>query len=469
MADQWEPIRIYSYLGATKPDISVTRERVVSYLNGTDPDRIEAAGKSYVEAAKLIKGEGGVQGALMKAAKDLSEVWRGPSARQAMKALRLLHASAGALGDAMQKTGEPMKKYAERVRHYRSTVPAPAVAPGLVNRGVTGGQSGGGIGTDGTAPPLITGSGLNGGSYTPLAPLADEQARRHLENLNIEIVDINLQIAEGLAFQLPEITPLTVDTQPAKKLHVPGVTDTSGSGGDGRWTGGSGSEGSYGTGGSGHTGGSGNGGTGSGGTGDGSNGTGTGSDGSGGTGDGTTKPQDPGQQGQDDPSNGGDPTTQQPGTGDQQQQQPGQDQQQQPGQEEAPAVIGGPDNQRTELAQTPTATQPPPTTTTPNPYTSTPNPYVSTPPTIFPNTQPPGSTPYGGTGVGPWYGGGGAPATSPSVLRSTPGNGNGFMAFPPGAMGAGGQNNSDEHTREYYDSEADIWSPPVETSPDKLG
>ncbi|MNC97075.1 hypothetical protein D3C83_146190 [compost metagenome] len=71
--------------------------------------------------------------------------------------------------------------------------------------------------------------------------------------------------------------------------------------------------------------------------------------------------------------------------------------------------------------------------------------------------------------MGPWYGGGGAPATSPSVLRSTPGNGNGFMAFPPGAMGAGGQNNSDEHTREYYDSEADIWSPPVETSPDKLG
>ncbi|MET8861474.1 hypothetical protein ABZW11_00825 [Nonomuraea sp. NPDC004580] len=477
MADQWEPIRIYSYLGESRPDLSVTRERVVSYLNGADPDSVERAGRSYVEAAKLIKGEGGVQGALMKAAKDLSEVWSGDGAKQALKALRLLHASAGALGEAMQKTGEPMQKYAERVRHYRSTVPAPAGNPeqnsggGMTNGGPSGGSGGGtGGGTGETAPPVIQGGGDGGGSggmgYAPLDADADERARKHLESLNNEIADINARIADGLAFELPTINPLTVDTQPANKLNAPTVTDLSNGNGDGRWNGGT-SDPDV-TAGAGDRTGSGSTGTGSGGTGDGtngSNGDGTGKgDGNGDQGDGTTQPQDPGGQGQDDPSTGDDPTTQQPGTETPQQDQPGgQDQQQ-----DVPPVITAEDS-GTDLAQT--TTQPPATTTTPNPYATTPNPYTSTPPGILPTTQPPGGTPFTGGGPtagGPWYGTGGPAATSPAVLRGGGAPGNGFMAFPAGAMGAGAQDHCDEHTREYYDSEPDIWSPPVPTSPEKL-
>ena len=176
MAENWKPIKLYVYLGSSTPPESTTRETVLEYLNGTDPDAIERAGRSYVEAAKLVQGDAGVQGAVMKAAASLASVWRGGDAAQALKALRLLHASAGALGQAMKQTGEPLTKYAGEVRRYRTMVAGlPTVTnpnPGLLNSGNNAGGTGV---TDWTTPPLLnsgTGGGLNG---TPLLGLQRRQ------------------------------------------------------------------------------------------------------------------------------------------------------------------------------------------------------------------------------------------------------------------------------------------------------
>ncbi|MEV0380011.1 hypothetical protein [Nonomuraea sp. NPDC050643] len=451
MADEWKPIKLYEYLGDTKPGFLTTRAQVVAYLKNTDPDRIESAGNSYVKAAELVHGKNGLEGTLMKAAEELAEVWRGDGATEALKALRLLHASAAALGDAMEKTGKPMAEYGRQLRTYRSTMPSSTFA---------------GATTDVENEPEQLLPAQNSMGY-----LVDNAARAHLEKLNNKITELNAQMAAGLAFQLPEIKPLTVDTQQAPKLDPGSGTDTP-TGQTQYWNGG----GSDGTGGS--SGSSGGGGSDGGGNSGGKDDTGDtgGSDGD------TTQPdrpegQDPGQNdpgqddpgqddpGQDDPGQGDPTTPDRPGAETPQDQPEGQDQ-------SVPPVIGA-DTPRTELADAgPTTTTPPTTTTTP-----TANPYGPTPTVLTPTGQfPPGTTnPYGigpGTpGGGSWYGPGGAtPSTSPAVLRGGAGTpGAGFMGYPP-MMGAGaGGEQGDERSREIYDPEGDVWSSPHQTSPDRIG
>ncbi|RVX47347.1 hypothetical protein EDD27_10277 [Nonomuraea polychroma] len=468
MADHWEPIRVYE-VGVTAPDCDTTKQQIVAWLEATDPDRIESAGQSYLQAAKLIRDEGGVQDAIMTAANGLSRAWRGEDATKALKALRLLYASAGALADAMHDTGRPMTDYAREVRTTREKVAAPANSAPLLsndrlftNGGNYGAYGGSGLGTGQTAPPLITGNGSL--PNTPLLPPAaqvDAQARKDLEDLNVKIASLNSQLAEGLAFQMPDITPLEVDLQKQDKLD-PGSGSRTSTGTTTYWNGGGTDGGGPGSGaGSGSGGGTGGGDTG--------NGPESGED----------TPQDPDrtdpEQGRDDPSTDPqDPSTpEQPGGPGEQQQPPGQNQGQDGAdqQQDVPPVIGADNKDQTQLADAgnPTTTTPPGTTT--NPYqTTTPN------GTIIPTTQPPASTPnpYASAqpGAATWYGTNGtAPAATPAVLRggtATPGSG--FMTYPPGVgMGAAAGNEGDERTREIYDPEPGVWSVPHEAGPEKIG
>ncbi|MFI6733797.1 WXG100 family type VII secretion target [Nonomuraea sp. NPDC050451] len=444
MGDEWKPIRLYDYLGDSKPGIFVTRAQVVSYLKATDPDRIESAGNSYIKAAELVHGKSGLEGTLMKAAEELAEVWRGDGATTALEALRLLHASAAALGDAMEKTGKPMVQYAQQLRTSKTTMPGPTALSITTN-------------VD-NEPSTNLNPQLGSAGY-----LVDVAARNHLEQLNNKINDLNAQMAEGLAFKLPEIQPMVVETQ--KQDHLdPGSGTNTPSGETRYWTGdgtGDGSKGSTGT--------------------DGTTGTGRdGSDGSNGSdGKGDQNPgkdQDPGRddpgqdpgKGQDDPSTGDPSDPQQPGNGTGTGGSP-----QKPGDQDqsVPPVIGA-DPPKTQLADAGNPTFP--TTTTPTtgyPQQSTPN-LLTNPPT----TQVPTSTPFspvpgqGAGGPGTWYGmGGSGSGAAPAVLRGGAGaSGPGIMAYPPGGMGAGGDQRS-ERDREIYDPEGDIWSSTHQTSPDRIG
>ncbi|MFI7127465.1 WXG100 family type VII secretion target [Nonomuraea sp. NPDC050153] len=442
MGDEWKPIRLYDYLGNSKPGIFVTRAQIVSYLKATDPDRIESAGNSYVKAAELVHGKSGLEGTLMKAAEELAEVWRGDGATTALEALRLLHASAAALGDAMEKTGKPMVEYAQQLRTSKTTMPGPTA--------------------------LSTTTNVDNEPSTPLNPqlgtagyLVDNAARAHLEQLNNKINSLNAQMADGLAFKLPEISPMVVETQKQDDLD-PGSGTNVPAGETRYWTGdGSGSTGSDGGGGS----------DGTGGGRDGSDGTG-GSDGKGddqNPGKGDNQGQDPGN-GQDDPSTGNqDPANpQQPGsggTGGSPQNPSDQDQ-------SVPPVIGA-DPPKTQLADAGNPTLTPTTPTTAYPQQSTPSLLTNPPPTTqVPTSANPFSPVPGqsGGGAGTWYGmGGSGTGSAPAVLRGGPGAaGSGFMAYPPGGMGAGGDQSS-ERDREIYDPEGDIWSTTHQISPDRIG
>jgi hypothetical protein len=474
MAENWKPIKLYVYLGSSTPPQGTTRETVLEYLNSADPDAIERAGRSYVNAAKLVQGDAGVQGAVMKAAAELASVWRGGDAAEALKALRLLHASAGALGEAMKQTGEPLTKYAGEVRRYRTMVAS--LPPGSKENAFggtlnSGAYSGGTDGTDWTPPPLISANGpygqLNG---TPLLAItADSEARKRLEELNVKIYELNSQIAEGLAFQMPNITPLEVDTQQAPKLD-PGSGTKVPTGTTRYWSG------------DGTSGGPGGGDYSDSGGGDYSD------SGGGRPGDDT---QDPGgqrdvpenetpdrEQDQDgrDPGSGSDdddPTSPSPERpGDDSQQQPQQPPTQDPngGEPDVPPVIGGED-QRTQLADATTPTTTTTTTTNANPHTSIPTTaYTPTTQMPFNTTTTPFSTP-GGPNAGTWYGSGGsATAAAPAVLRGGPGAaGGGFMGYPPGGMGGAGANEGEERNREFYDPEGDVWASAQNISPGKIG
>ncbi|WP_431915736.1 hypothetical protein [Nonomuraea jabiensis] len=448
MGDEWKPIRLYDYLGNSKPGIFVTRAQVVSYLKATDPDRIESAGNSYVKAAELVHGKNGLEGTLLKAAEELAEVWRGEGATTALEALRLLHASAAALGDAMEKTGKPMVEYARQLRTSKTTMPGPTALSTTTN-------------VD-NEPATNLNPQLGTAGY-----LVDVAARAHLEQLNNKINDLNAQMADGLAFKLPEIQPMVVETQKQQPLD-PGSGTQTPSGETRYWTGdgtGDGSKGSTGSDGSGTGGGR------------------DGSDGPDGKGDQNPgKDQDPGRddpgqdpgKGQDDPSTG----TQDPGNP----QQPGSGtgtggSPQKPGDpdQSVPPVIGA-DPPKTQLAD---AGNPnfPTTNTTPTPGTGYPQQSTPTVLTNPPTTQTPTSTPFssvpgqGAGGSGTWYGAGGSSGAgaTPTVLRGGSGaSGTGLMAYPPGGAGAGGEQRGEQH-REIYDPEGDVWSSPHPTSPDRIG
>ncbi|MEV6031676.1 WXG100 family type VII secretion target [Nonomuraea sp. NPDC052116] len=440
MGDEWKPIRLYTYLGESKPGPLTTRAQIVSYLKDTDPDRIENAGNSYVKAAAVVHGKNGLEGALWKAAEELSAVWRGDGATAALEALRLLHASAAALGDAMEQTGKPMVEYAQQLRTSKTSMPGPTTLSTTTN--VDNEPS--------TNPNLQWG--------TSAGYLVDQAARSHLEKLNNKINELNAQIADGLAFKLPKINPMVVDTQQAEHID-PGSGTKTPSGETKYWTGDGTGDGSKGS--------------------NGGDGTGGGRDGSDGKGDQNPgKDQDPGRddpgqdpgKGQDDPSTGTqDPSDpQQPGNGTGTGGSP-----QKPGDQDqsVPPVIGA-DPPKTQLADAGNPTYPTTTPTTGYPQQSTPN-LLTNPPT----TQMPTSTPFSpvpgqsGGGPGTWYGmGGSGSGAAPAVLRGGPGtSGPGLMAYPPGGMGAGGGDQSSERDREIYDPEGDIWSSPHQTSPDRIG
>lgn len=440
MADSWEPIRVYE-VPSTAPDTTTTRQQIVSWLQATDLDRVESAGNAYVEAAKLIRDDG-VQDAIMKAARDLTGVWRGDSATTALKALRLLFASAGALADAMHDTGRPMTEYAGEVRSTRDKVAGGNSIPGLpLGQYNNGANGGGGTAQSPYSPPVLD-PNANSLSTTFTMNL---RARQDMEDLNVKIDGLNRRLADGLSFQMPDISPIEVELEKQDKLDPGRGSDTptgtttywNGNGSDGGTTGGT----------------------------DGSSSTGNDSDT---TTPGTTTPQDTTpadpEQGQDDPATDpqDDPATpDQPGDQDQSADQQDQSEQQQ----DVPPVIGS-DNSQTQLADATTN----PTTTTPG--TST-NPYQSTVfPTQTPTTTPNPYTP--GPGSSMWYGSGGsAPSAAPAVLRGGAATtGSGLMAYPPGmgmGMGAGAGNEGEERTREIYDPEPSLWSVSHDTSPDKIG
>ncbi|WP_433437711.1 hypothetical protein [Nonomuraea sp. CA-141351] len=436
MGNEWKPIKVHDNLGNPKPGIFVTRSTVVSYLKSTDPDRIESAGNSYIKAAGLVHGKDGLEGRILKAAEGLAAVWRGSGATTALEALRLLHASAAALGDAMEKTGKPMVEYAQQLRTSKTTMPAGDASDRKTN-------------VDNEPTTSTTAPQPNFQVPSLQAQLADMAARGHLEQLNNKIIELNGQMADGLAFQLPKIAPMVVDTQ--KAPHIDPGSGTKTPSGQTKYWNGDGSSGSNGSDGSGDTGGQ------------------KGSDGKDGQDPG--KSQDPGQdQGQDDPGKGQDD----PSTGTQDPanpQQPGSDPAQKPGDQDqsVPPVIGA-DSPKTQLAD---AGNPPLTTTTP-PTTgypqATPNLLTHTPTTQMPTSTPfPGLPGQGGSG-GTWYGTGGAGSgAAPAVLRGGPGTtGSGLMGYPPGGMGAGSDQGT-ERNREIYDPEGDVWSPAHQISPDRIG
>ncbi|WP_049570650.1 hypothetical protein [Nonomuraea sp. SBT364] len=474
MGEQWRRIKVNTDLGPAQPGSEVSRDTIGGWLSQADPDAVERAGDNYVEAGKLLQGEAGVQSAIMKAAAELAEVWHGDDgSRAALGALRVLHASAGALGDAMQKTGGPMRAYAQHVREYQATVGAlPATAEqntgtGGTSSGGTGGSSGGtGGGSDGgtsgggssfnegTGGGMTGDPSLNRNSFDP-----DEEARRLLAELNEKIKDVNSQITDGLVFELPEITPLEVDLRQQQPLNPGSGTETP-SGTTVHWNGGD----SGGNGGGNEGGGHGS----SSGSGQGSSPDGSrGGDQPGGS---PTTPQDPAGPGTGDPTSPGTgpdgeqgtggPDTQTPGPGEEpgQRQDPSTPQGQNGDEQPAPPVIGG--DPRTELAEAPT-TPSPHATTTPNLLTHTPTTQVPTA-TANPIANP--------QGPGMWYGTSGSSATaSPAVLRGGPAaTGHGFMGFPPGGM-AGGSNEGQERTREIYEPEGHVFAAAQEAGPDKLG
>ncbi|MFI9554102.1 hypothetical protein [Nonomuraea endophytica] len=456
----WEPIRIYGYLG--EPNGSqLTRDEIDRLLQATDPDKIDAAGRAFITAMELVgrapgnatTEDGGIQGALTRAATELAKVWRDDGATTAQNTLRALHATAGAIGDAMLHTGAPLSSYATTLRKYRTTVPTNATPE---KTGEVGGTTG------------------DPETNTPKTP--DDAARAHLKALNNEIITYNGQLAEGLAFDFPAIAPIEVATRKAPNIDPSGSSNVP-TGKDGTWQGGN--EDPGGTGGTGGTGGPGS----------------TGSTGSTGN-DGVQKPgdQNPGDDkpgpgdktpGDDKPGDNppgddkpGDekPGDQNPGDqnpGDQKpgDQPPGEDKpgDQKPGQDQqsVPPVIGAdPQTELSDFQNNPTGNPPgtPPTTTTntttPTPYnpTTTGNPF--TPTGVITNGQQPGT----GYGTGGTTGGAGA---APAVLRGgTPGTGTGFMPFAP--MGAGGENGGEERERDIYDPEGDVWAVPYQTSPTRI-
>ncbi|MEU6407427.1 hypothetical protein [Microbispora sp. NPDC046933] len=464
----WEPIKVYASLDGLDPD-NLSREQIKQKLDAAKPDEVRRAGQAFIDAADLVGGkvggngpsETGIQAALSRTAKDLSEVWRGPAAEQVQSALRALYATAGALGDAMTASGAAMSWYADVVRDARANFPA----------ATSGSDEGAGGGTTGSPPPD-----------------PDEAARNHFRALNEKIQEANNAFAEGLAFDLPAIEPLHIDLGSSPRIHVGGtgapVTST-----DGVWHGGSYGDGTTGsdttgsdtggsdtggsdTGGSGSTGSSGSGSGGGGHSGSGSGGA----DGPGsgnGTGNGTAG-SSPGPGGSPDPGQAGtgqaDPG--QPGTGPEQTTaqttaQPGGSGD---GSGTAPAVIGGSD--RTDLANThPLPAGTTPAGTTPDVLTGYPDSRIPVTTAGPASTLPPGGVigAYGGarTGYGTGVAGEGG-AVLGGYRTGQSGAGSSFLPYAPAAGGAGA-GGEDEREREIYDPEPDVWRVTSAISPDRIG
>ncbi len=441
----WELIKIYETLYGLDPG-NLTREQIKQKLDAAKPDDVGRAGQTFLDAADLVGGtiggngpsEAGIQAALSRTAKELAQVWRGPAAVEVQSALRALYATAGALGDAMASSGAAMSWYASVVKEAQANFPAATDKSG---EGAGGGTTG--------SPPVD----------------ADEAARNHFRKLNEDIQQVNNAFADGLAFELPAIEPMTIDLTQSPRIH-PGGTNAptthpggvwhGGDTGSGSTTGGSGSTGGHsGSGGSDGSGGS----TGSTGS-DGSNGSNGsdgshgsdgsgGSNGSGGTGDPGTAPQSTDPGGSSGSGNG---------SGD--------------GQGTAPPVIGADD--RTSLANTHPMTTAP-GGTSPSVLTGAP-PDVRTPVgTVGPGTTlPPGGVigTYGGQrgGFGTGFGVGGAQAGESVLGGLRPGQagaGSSFMPYAPG--GAAGSEGQEEREREIYDPEPDVWRVTSTISPDRIG
>ncbi|MBE3008822.1 hypothetical protein IL992_06420 [Microbispora sp. NEAU-D428] len=445
----WELIKIYESLYGLDSG-NLTREQIKQKLDAAKPDDMGRAGQAFLDAANLVGGtiggngpsEAGIQAALSRTAKELAQVWRGPAAVEVQSALRALYATAGALGDAMASSGAAMSWYASVVKEAQANFPA---ATDKSDEGAGGGTTG--------SPPTD----------------ADEAARNHFRKLNEDIQQANNAFADGLAFELPAIEPMTIDLSQSPRIHVGGtgapVTSTDawhgGSYGDGTSGSGTGSN----TGGSGSTG-SGSSGSGSGGGGHSGGGSGSdshGSDGSGGTGtDGSGSAGDP----------GGSSDTGQTGTGQNAGQNTGQPGGSGDGSGTAPAVIGGSD--RTDLANAhplPVGTNP--AGTTPNGLTGYPDAHAPT--TAGPTgTLPPGGVigTYGGQrgGFGTGFGVGGAQAGESVLGGLRPGQaGAGSSFMPYGPAGAAGSEGREEREREIYDPEPDVWRVTSAISPDRIG
>jgi len=456
----WEPIKIYETLYGLDQG-NLTRDQIKQKLDAAKPDDMGRAGQAFLDAADLVGGtiggngpsEAGIQAALSRTAKELAEVWRGPAAVQVQSALRALYATAGALGDAMTASGAAMSWYADVVKSAQANFPA---ATDKSDEGAGGGTTG--------SPPID----------------ADEAARDHFRKLNEDIQQANNAFAQGLAFELPAIEPMTIDLTRSPRIHVGGTgapvtsTDTwrggstgdgtSGSGTDG--FGGSGSTGS-GSSGSGSGGGDGTGGPGSDGTGSGGSGT----DGSGGAGD-PGGSSDPGQNGPGQDGTGQDGTN---GTGQNGSGQDGQNTGQPGGSGDgsgtAPPVIGA---DRTDLANAhplPTATNP--AGTVPNGLTGYPDAHLPVTTTGPTGTLPPGGVigTYGGQrgGFGTSFGVGGVQAGESVLGGLRPGQTGGSSFMPYGPAGAAGSEGREERQREIYDPEPDVWRVTGTTSPDRIG
>ncbi|MEU6425892.1 hypothetical protein ABZ860_08310 [Microbispora sp. NPDC046973] len=444
----WELIKIYESLYGLDQG-NLTREQIKQKLDAAKPDDVGRAGQAFLDAADLVGGtiggngpaESGIQAALSRTAKELAQVWRGPAAVEVQSALRALYATAGALGDAMASSGAAMSWYASVVKEAQANFPAATDKSG---EGAGGGTTG--------SPPTD----------------ADEAARNHFRKLNEDIQQANNAFADGLAFELPAIEPMTIDLTQSPRIH-PGGTNAPTNHPGGVWhgdssgdgTSGSGTSGS-GTGGSGSTG-SGSSGSGSGGGGHSGDGSGSGGTGSGGTGtDGSGNAGDPGGSGT------GQTGTGQTGTG----QNAGHDTGQSGGSGTAPAVIGGSD--RTDLANAhPLPVGTTSAGTTPNALTGYPDAHIPVTTTGPGATLPPGGVigTYGGQRGGYGTGFGVGAQAGESVLgglrAGQAGAGSSFMPYGP--AGAAGSEGREEREREIYDPEPDVWRVSSAISPDRIG
>ncbi|GAA2391704.1 hypothetical protein GCM10010404_56100 [Nonomuraea africana] len=459
----WAPIKIYSTFPGCVVDEKLTYAQIKAFLDNTDPASLARASEEFLSAATKLDAETGLQARVMRAHRALLTSWHGKDAADAQKTLRSLHSTAAALHKALKDTGTQLKQYSEVLERYKSNVPGGYVDLSANQNSLTSDAN-----TYGLKLPTPSPSPSE---ITPKSnPIGDILAREHLRKLNAEIEKINAKLPEGLAWDLPKITPL--DYTGGRKAGKVTVSDSDTPNTSSQtWNGGSSSGGQGSSGG-------GQGSTGAG-TG-GSSGSGSGGSGSGGQEQnpgGDSRPQDPTPQDPDpqDPKPQ-DPTPEQPAPQEPSPQEPAPEQ---PGQgdgdtsqnprdpQTTPPVIGG--DTGTDLADgtpTPTTTVPTHTTPTTADMLGTNTPRTTTPVTPF-SMGTDGvigkeSVPFG-------YGapGGAAASGAPSVLRGAGPTGSGMYPYVPGMGASPAGESSGERPREIYDPEGDAFGIRIEgTSPD---
>ncbi|UBU14594.1 hypothetical protein [Nonomuraea gerenzanensis] len=189
--------------------VTASREQIQQWLDGTSPMEVHDRGMTYGRVAEAVKA---VADALPDIGVALNDAWRSEAAAKTQRALQMLHASGTELADAMTKMSQALTLYGrdylptaiEDVRAAASTGqsdaeprPSPGPAP-------TASAS-----AEPTTEPTI-GTEPTPGPTPHASELDDQAARRAMETLNRQIVDLyDFQIPASVTIDLPTVTPAT--------------------------------------------------------------------------------------------------------------------------------------------------------------------------------------------------------------------------------------------------------------------